>query len=160
MAQNNQKRIRPSILERLLDDRPDLTKDSADRQHPGLTELRESVRRDLEHLLNTRHRAMSPKAGELDVSLLNYGLPDLQTINFVSPEGRIAFCHLLEQQILQFEPRFKSVQVSMLERERSHDQTVRFRIEALMYAEPAPEEIAFDTALEPITHVVNIQDAH
>lgn len=160
MAKAATKRIRPSILDRLLDDRPDLSRDSVDRHNSGLTELRESVRRDLEQLLNTRHRALSAPGGPLDLSLVNYGLPDLQTINFVSPEGRIAFCHLLEQQILQYEPRFKSVRVTMLEREQAHDQTLRFRIEALMYADPAPEEIAFDTALEPITHAVNVQDAH
>lgn len=160
MAKTAARRIRPSILDRLIDDRPDLSRDSVDRHNSGLTELRESVRRDLEQLLNTRHRALSAPVGPLDLSLINYGLPDLQTINFVSAEGRIAFCHLLEQQILQYEPRFKSVRVTMLEREQAHDQTLRFRIEALMYADPAPEEIAFDTALEPITHAVNVQDAH
>lgn len=153
-------RVRPSILDRLIDDRPDLTTESGNRQHAGIKDLRESVRRDLEHLLNTRHRALSVPEGPLDLSLMNYGLPDLQTINFVSSEGRIAFCHLLEQQILSFEPRFKSVRVTMLAREREHEQTVRFRIEALMFADPAPEEIVFDTALEPITHAVNVQDSH
>ncbi len=154
-------KLRPSILDRLIDDRPDQTTEPEKNRHQVLSELRESVRRDLEDLLNTRFRAISAPEGlrELDTSLINYGLPDLHTINFLSLEGKDEFCRTVEDHIMQFEPRFKSVRVITMEETWSEDTSLNFRIEAVMYAEPAPEEVVFDSSLEPISAIVNVQEA-
>ncbi len=154
-------KLRPSILDRLIDERPDLTSETEKNRHQVLSELRESVRRDLEDLLNTRFRPISAPENfhELDISLINYGLPDLHTINFMSPEGKAEFCRTIEQHISMFEPRFKSVRVITLDEHRNEDTSLNFRIEAILYAEPAPEEISFDSSLEPISAIVNVQEA-
>ncbi|OZG73904.1 type VI secretion protein [Hahella sp. CCB-MM4] len=154
-------KLRPSILDRLMDDRPDLKTEPEKNRHQVLNELRESVRRDLEDLLNTRFRAISAPDNmhELDISLINYGLPDLHTINFLSAEGKDEFCRTIEQHIAMFEPRFKSVRVVTLDDQWSEDTSLKFRIEAILYAEPAPEEVTFDSSLEPISAIVNVQEA-
>jgi type VI secretion system protein ImpF len=153
-------KLRPSILDRLIDDRPDQKTEPAKNRHQILSELRESVRRDLEQLLNTRFRPISPADGlkELENSLVNYGLPDLHTINFLSLEGKGEFCRTVEDHIMQFEPRFKSVRVITMEDTWSEDTSLNFRIEAIMYADPAPEEVVFDSSLEPISAIVSVQE--
>ena len=128
--------------------------------HQILRQLRESVRRDLEHLFNTRYRCMSaPKSCQnLDTSLINFGLPDLSTINLTSSQSRNDFCRQVEKAILNFEPRIRSVKVESIKDVDPEDPAIRFRIEALLHANPAPEVIVFDSALNPIDHVVDVSE--
>lgn len=161
VAVSKTQKLRPSVLDRLIDERPDQHTEPGKNRHQVLSELRESVRRDLEKLLNTRFRPVSPTEGlkELENSLVNYGLPDLHTINFLSVEGKAEFCRTVEDHIIQFEPRFKSVRVITLEDTWTEDTSLNFRIEAVMYADPAPEEVVFDSSLEPISAIVSVQEA-
>jgi type VI secretion system protein ImpF len=68
----------PSILDRLLDDDPAIQTEPPTGRAQRLRELKQSVRRDLEWLLNTRPRGLlgGGKWPELSRSILNYGLPD------------------------------------------------------------------------------------
>jgi type VI secretion system protein ImpF len=50
----------------------------------------------------------------------------------------------------RFEPRFKRVSVSLVDASDNLDRTLRFRIDALIYAEPDLEPIRFDSMLEPV----------
>lgn len=43
------------------------------------------------------------------------------------------------------------MKVSLLENLEPEDRTIRFRIEALMYAEPAPEQMIYDSVIDPVT---------
>ena len=163
MSKKNKKpvQLRASVLDRLIDKEPDKKTESEKSRHQFFSEIKESVRRDLETLLNTRFRCISPPEGchELDTSLVNYGLPDLNVINFTSVEGREQFCRFVEENIRKFEPRFKSVRVTLFEESRRIEQTVRFRIEATMYADPAPEELIFDSSLETVTNNVFVESS-
>ncbi len=151
--------LRASLLDRLIDQQPDRQVENEKSRHQLMSEIRENVRRDLERLLNTRFRCISPPDNcyELDRSLINYGLPDLNVINFLNAAGTEQFCRLVEQHIKRFEPRFKTVHVVIRDDNDKLDRTLRFRIEALMHADPAPEEIVFDSALEPATNSVHIE---
>ncbi|PID43884.1 MAG: type VI secretion system baseplate subunit TssE [Gammaproteobacteria bacterium] len=153
--------VRASVLDRLIDYQPDRTIENEKGRHQLMSEIRESVRRDLESLLNTRFRCVSPPDGcdELDRSLVNYGLPDLNVINFLNAAGSNEFCRLVEDHIRRFEPRFKTVNVVLKDSDKL-DRTLHFRIEALMHADPAPEEIVFDSAFEPSTNNVHIGRVH
>ena len=68
----------PSVLDRLLDDDPEISREAPASRHQVLRELKMAVRRDLENLLNTRVRCLALPAHckELNQSLVNYGLPD------------------------------------------------------------------------------------
>jgi hypothetical protein len=81
--------LKTSVLDRLLDENPGVATDPPALESKSHRELRRSVRRDLENLLNTRQRALSwPKnLQELDCSLLSYGIPDFAAINLGSAEG-------------------------------------------------------------------------
>ncbi len=143
----------PSVLDRLLDDDPGVSTEPPKSRTQVLRELKQSVRRDLENLLNTRWRCVAwpPKLEQLERSLINYGIPDFSAANLSSSEDRELFRQALAASIEAFEPRFKRVEVKLLDAEESIDRTLRFRIDALLYAEPAPEPVVFDSALEPTT---------
>ena len=113
--------------------------------------MKKSVRRDLEKLLNTRWRCVSwpPDLDELDLSLVNYGIPDFTSINMSALSDRDELCKIIEQVIRKFETRFKTVTVRVLPNRDEFDRTLRFRIDAVMYSEPAPEPVVFDSQLEP-----------
>ncbi|MFV9615103.1 MAG: type VI secretion system baseplate subunit TssE [Gammaproteobacteria bacterium] len=157
---DKKKKLRPSILDRLIDNDPENNIEKDSDQHQQRKELRNSVRRDLENLLNTRFRMVEPaeEYTELKQSLLNYGLPDLATVNISDKSKQKEFINHLESLLIGFEPRFKSVKVIFTENDDSLDRSLRFRIDATLYAEPSPEIVVFDSILEPVTRAVNVEE--
>lgn len=149
----------PSILDRLLDDHPEENAEAPRSRNQVLRELKYSVRRDLEDLLNTKTRAVPWPAhlAELKQSLVNYGIPDFTSANMASPKEREEFCRVLQVVIRQNDPRLKGVRVSLLENDEPLDRTLRFRINAMLQADPAPEPIVFDSAVRPVTGDVEIK---
>lgn len=145
--------LMPSILDRLIDDEPAQQHELQKSRTQVLRELKWSVQRDLQNLLNTRWRCSSfpPTLEELERSLVNYGIPDFTGANLGSTEHREEFRRLVETIIRHYEPRFKSVSVQLVDSAQSQDRTLRFRIEALLWAEPAPEPVTFDSMLEPVS---------
>jgi type VI secretion system protein ImpF len=143
----------PSLLDRLLDREPSVRREAAHSRHLVVSELKASVARDLEDLLNSRRRCRRGPAGlpELERSLVNYGLPDFTGMTLASAEAREKFRELLETTVRRWEPRFLSLKVTLLGNTEPLDRTHRFRIDALLRAEPAPEPVAFDSVLEPST---------
>ena len=140
----------PSVLDRLLDDGPNTVAARPRSRAQQLLELRNAVRRDLEALLNSHQCCfvLPAELAELPKSLLEYGIPDFLTMNVVAESAREKFRASVEDAIRRFEPRFKMVRVTLVE-DTAADRTLRFRIEALMYAEPAPERVSFDSLLDP-----------
>jgi len=145
--------LKTSVLDRLLDDSPEVSTDPPIPESKSLRELRQTVRRDLENLLNTRQRALSwPKSlEELESSLVNYGIPDFAGVNLGSSEGRDEIRRILEQTIRRNEPRFQRVKITLLDNLEPLDRVLRFRIEALLRVEPAPEPVTFDSVMEPVS---------
>jgi type VI secretion system protein ImpF len=149
----------PSVLDRLLDDEPDVSREAPRRRQQVLLELKEAVRRDLQDLLNTRSRCRRwpDNLKELEQSLLNYGLPDLIGANVSLAKAREDLPRLLEATIRRQEPRFKAVKVQLLDSAEPLDRTLRFRIEALLNVEPAPEPVVFDSVLRAVTGTFEVR---
>ena len=147
----NDQPLAPSLLDRLLDDDPGVSREPPPGQHQVLREVKQSVRRDLENLLNTRRRLFSwpPEWKELGRSVVGYGLPDLSNGAYGAAQASEEFCRLLQTLLRQYEPRFQSVEVRPLASAEPLDRTLRFRIDALLRVDPAPEPVAFDSTLEP-----------
>ena len=159
---DKKKKLRPSILDRLIDSEPHVQVEADKNKHQQLRELRDSVRRDLENLLNTRYRVVEPSGEftQLETSVLNYGLPDLATVNIVDLEKKKEFTQNLERILRTYEPRFKTVKGNYQDNKDGTDRTLRFRIDATLYADPAPEVIIFDSILEPVSRTVNVEESH
>ncbi len=148
--------LQPSFLDRLV--RPDGAAGPRGRGQV-LRQLKECIRRDLEDLLNTRWRptVWPPDLKELETSLVNYGIPDFTGANLGSITNQEDFCQILQRAIQRFEPRFKSVKVSLVKNRDAIDRVLRFRIDALLHAEPAPEPVVFDSSLEPISSTFEVK---
>lgn len=153
--------LTPSILDRLLDFDPTQKKEALASRSQVIRELRESVRRDLEFLLNTRHRCNENLADWelLEYSIFNYGIPDATGINIGSDDAKEAFAKIIQKIISKYEPRFKTVVVSVTNDTSSIDRTFRFRIDALLKVEPAVKPVVFDSSLEPVTRNFSVMDA-
>jgi type VI secretion system protein ImpF len=142
----------PSVFDRLLGDKP--TTDGGTPQAAQLwwsrDRLRKSVLRDLDALLNTRRRCLSwpDHLGQLDRSLVNFGVSDFSSANLGSQVQKEQLRADIEQTIRIFEPRFKSVRVGLTETD-GDARTLCFRIEVTMYADPVPVHLLFDSRLEP-----------
>jgi type VI secretion system protein ImpF len=162
MPKSDYEHIVPSILDRLLDDEPEVLREPLPNRFQNLSQLKKAVARDLEALLNTRQEMLEevqPEFIEVGRSLVTYGLPDFSSYGGLSTNDRNRIRRALEQAIATFEPRFERVRVT-LEPPREQDRTLRFRIEALLRVEPAPEPVTFDAVLRLNTqeYVVQGQD--
>lgn len=146
---DNEIRITPSIVDRLLDFEPKLSTEAPKSRSQGLRELKQSVRRDLEWLLNTRHTADKVPEGleELNKSLAIYGLPDFTGLSSKNNDDRKSLIRDVETALRIFEPRFMNLKV-ILEEINSVERGVKFRIQATLRVEPTPEPVVFDTILQ------------
>lgn len=134
----NDTKVVASILDRLIDDDPTGIEALPVRLQ-DLQQLKASVARDLEALLNTRQELFNQSAAdfpEVDRSIVTYGLPDFSAFNLRSQRDRQAVQREVENAILKFEPRLAEVRVS-LEPLKEHDRNVRFRVDALLKMDPA-----------------------
>ena len=149
----------PSVLDRLLDDDPGVSAEPARNRSQMLRELKLAVRRDIESLLNARRRnvVIPPGLPELANSLLTYGIPDFSGTGPATDDQRAAFCRTLETVLRQGEPRLLRVSVGLAGDPTPEDRTLRFRIDALLRADPSPEPVVFDSTLEPATHQFAVQ---
>src|SRR5690242_11338641 len=114
MARKDQQRpILPSILDRLIDEAPELSREAPVSAQQFLRDLRSSVRRDLENLLNARKRFVEADEDqvELHASVYEYGIPDVAGTNLSSKRRRDEFLKRVETELREHEPRFKSVRV-------------------------------------------------
>jgi type VI secretion system protein ImpF len=141
------KALRPSFLDRLVDVEMERA-----RSFYTVEQMVAVVHRDLEDLLNTRqtHAGMPEHFRETLDSVAAYGLPDLTTLSAVTTQEREEIGRVLEAIIARFEPRLRDIHATMLDDTEPKERTIRFRIDARLALDPAPE-VAFDTILELAT---------
>lgn len=155
-------RIRPPLLDRLLDADPDAPERAPASTGAAIEQLRAAVRRDVEALLNARRRRLPLPAGlaELATSPLGYGVPDPTAGSFTDETRRQAMAEAIATTIRRFEPRLEGVSVSLakLPRDALLDRTLRIRIEAVLRSDPVPEHVTFETLLRPTTLEIAVRE--
>ncbi|MGI8883553.1 MAG: type VI secretion system baseplate subunit TssE [Pyrinomonadaceae bacterium] len=146
---DNEIRITPSIVDRLLDFEPRVSSEAPKSRSQGLRELKQSVRRDLEWLLNTRHSAEKVPDGleEVNKSIAVYGLPDFTGLSSKNIDDRKSLIRNIETALKTFEPRFMNLKVALVESDEQ-ERGVKFQIQAILRIEPTPEPVVFDTVLQ------------
>lgn len=137
--------IIPSILDRLIDNSPDLSQESVQDRYLDIRQIKAQVVRDLENLLNTRRHIFDPpdEFREVNESLFTYGVNDFISQNPGNISVRKAIKQDLEKVIARFEPRLKNV--SVVVEGDSMVNSLRFRINAMLVVEPESEPVSFDT---------------
>src|SRR2546423_13174721 len=128
--------VTQTVLDRLIDREPKERNEAPPTRAQSVRQLKASLRRDLEWLLNTRRIAEEvPESFEqLSRSLYNYGLPDFTAMSFSNPRDRNKLLRSLEATIRLFEPRLDAVKVIPIEvtGETQSRRLLRFQIEGLL----------------------------
>jgi type VI secretion system protein ImpF len=76
-------------------------------------QLKASVRRELERLLNTRCSIPLHRLGEEERSVVNYGIPDFSSLSPQNADDRALIASIVRQTIAAFEPRLRHVRVEV-----------------------------------------------
>ena len=142
--------IRESLLDRLIDEEPHRQQDDPVTKNQLVRRIRDSIRRDVEDLLNTKYRCVEwpPQFEELDDSLLNYGLPDFTAAGFNAVNEPEILLESIRAALRRFEPRLKQVKVTRDSKKDFSDRSVRFRIVATLIIESLEQEVRFDSVME------------
>ena len=135
-----------SVLDRLID--PDAVGTAA---APGYTvrQMELAVLRDLNDLLNTvcPHAVSAARFPEARDSVVAFGVPDLVSAEVASTQQLAAFGKHIKGSIERFEPRLRAVKVTLTTPEPDARMAVKFRVQARLAVDPAPE-VAFDTIVD------------
>ena len=147
----------PSLLDRLLDDAPDRVADDA---APTVQDVRASVRRDLENLLNTRMIRQDGTAPheELAQSIITYGLPDFSAIQLGVTEHKENLRRAVQTTIERFEPRLRRVSVELLDIGDDLERVLHLRISAVLMMEPEPVPLHLDSRIHAADRMLKLRE--
>lgn len=156
-------RLQPSLLDRLTDEAPDHRRESFDQQTLTMPQLRQAVLRDLAWLLNTTNLAATDDLSAVPLaagSTINYGVPGLAGM-IGSADGLNSLETRIADAIRAFEPRIRPDTVKVRLR-RGHEEraspAVVFEIEGELWAQPVPEQLFLETAIELETRLAVVTD--
>ncbi len=150
----------PSVLDRLMDFEPDNRFEAARDRGQMLRDLKNSVRRDLENLLNTRVRFpdVPEDLPQLQTSLANYGIPDFGTLIIDSSNSIDGLRSRIEDVIKRYETRFQEVKVELdVDSKSRFSRSIRFIIHGVLHAEPEPEPVTFTSQLNKIASEFSVE---
>ncbi|MFM7316279.1 MAG: type VI secretion system baseplate subunit TssE [bacterium] len=134
--------IRPSLLDRLTDETAHVNRFS-------LNQLLESIRRDLENLINTPRTPLKVGPGfkEINKSILNFGIYDISSISGSDRQVWESVIEDVERAIETFEPRLRNVRVVLRNVKLGKPSQVEFEIHGLLRIDPSPA-LVFQSAMQ------------
>ncbi len=145
--------LRASLLDRLM--LPPGASRGGSQLVIGVRELRESVARDLDWLLNSK-RFLSADGRDLEglkevrTSVLNYGMPDFSPSSWRNDNALNSIARTIEELLRRFEPRLRpgSIKVTAQKPVDVDDMKPHFRIDAVLHVDPVSEPVSFDTDVD------------
>ncbi|MFZ1416332.1 MAG: type VI secretion system baseplate subunit TssE [Defluviicoccus sp.] len=154
-------RLQPALLDRLRDDEPDKTQEPREQRVLSMRQLRESVLRDLQWLLNTGNLAAT---GELEHfpliarSVVNYGIRDLSGTTAIAMRDTLE--GMIRQAILDFEPRIlkDSLRVRAVEADQMNRNAIGLEIEGELWGQPLPTLLFLRSEIDFETGDVTVQE--
>ncbi|RML55348.1 Type VI secretion system protein EvpE [Pseudomonas syringae pv. pisi] len=157
---SSQHKLLPSLLDRLLDDRPHQSVESSSQRLSTLADYKASIVRDLEILVNTRQSLV---AGELEGfanlsgTILDYGMPDFTSRSVLDPQDRLLIQRQLEKAISVGDRRFRSVKVQLLA-QQTGQRMLTFRVDAVLRLQDISRQVSFDAVLQVNTQEYKVQN--
>jgi type VI secretion system protein ImpF len=142
-------RFRRSLLDRLLAESKEGSEGTT--LTYSLDQLRESVARDVEALLNCRSAIDFEKIEGLPYaskSVICYGIRDFVGRMLTNSEEQHQIAASLSHAITSFEPRLRDISIEFYQRPGTMN-SLSFTIRALLLAYPSAEPVAFDALLQP-----------
>jgi len=108
--------------------------------------LLESVRRELELLLSSRSPLPAHRLAGRELTVIDYGLPDLADFPAEGPEDHRRLAALVERVVAAFEPRLKDVRVRV-ERPLPERRALALVLEGVLASGHPGEAVSFPTVL-------------
>lgn len=136
------------LFDRLVDRDPSLRSEVRPMRTLDRRGLRESVRRELEQLFNTRCPIPAHRLAGRPRTVIDYGIPDFSTFSARSFADRQRLAGILKNAIEVYEPRLGQVKV-LIEPVEGDDLVLAGRIDAVLLVENAPEPVSFLAVLQP-----------
>lgn len=104
---------RALLFERLVDRDPGAVREAVPMRTLGRVELKQSLQRELQRLLNTRCPFPAEEVEAVQRTVIDYGLPDYSSYYTKSPEDQARVARLVRQTVEAFEPRLREVSVEV-----------------------------------------------
>ncbi|MEH6825709.1 MAG: type VI secretion system baseplate subunit TssE [Motiliproteus sp.] len=146
-------KLLPSLLDRLTDEHPELSHESAQHQNLSLSRLREALLRDLAWLLNTTNLQTATDLSsyeEVQRSVVNFGIPEFSGVS-ASTLDVPRMERALRTALLSFEPRIANSQLSVrvvADESKRHQNSIAFLIEGEIWAQPVPLSLHLETEMD------------
>ncbi len=160
-----QERLQPSLLDRLMDEEPEITQESRSQRVLSFKQLREGVIRDLAWLLNTGNLGEVQDIEEYQEvlnSVVNYGTPSLTGLTLSNLNtGQVE--SIIRQSILKYEPRINSDTLKVnvtANKDRMSVNAVEFAIEGELWAHPIPVQLYMKTDIDLETGGISIKESN
>jgi type VI secretion system protein ImpF len=136
MPGKKNKFYRASLLDRLLDNQPWAKSEYMTLSGYSLSDYKESIRRDLTLLLNTRSPSRAENFDRDKLTVMDYGIPDFANYSLEYSDDCMLIARRLTHAIKCFEPRLKNPAV-LIEPEMQDEKSmiVRISAELLLYEE-------------------------
>lgn len=137
---------RVPLFDRLVDehpDQPDLPRPLRTLDRAGLLE---SVRRELERLLSSRSPLPAHRLAGRELTVIDYGLPDLADFAAADPEDHRRLAALVERTVTAFEPRLTEVRVRV-ERPLPERRSLLLALEGVLASGRPGEPVSFPMVL-------------
>jgi type VI secretion system protein ImpF len=157
---SSQHKLLPSLLDRLLDDRPHQSSEAPSQRLCSLADYKASIVRDLEVLVNTRQSLVAGELegfAELNGTILDYGMPDFTSKSVLDPQDRLLIQRQLEKAISVGDRRFRSVKVQLLA-QQTGQRMLTFRVDAVLRLQDISRQVSFDAVLQVNTQEYKVQN--
>lgn len=139
--------VRAPLFDRLTDLDPGSIAELRPFRTLSRSGLRESVRRELERLLNTRSSLpVDQLEARAELTVLEYGMPDLSAFSAADPEDQRRLAAVVTRAVTAFEPRLREVR-TVFESLENAGREASLRIEAVLTIDEVSEPISFPTLL-------------
>jgi type VI secretion system protein ImpF len=133
------------LFDRLIDLEPESQKEARPLRILDRTGLKDSIRRELGRLLNTR--CPIPLASLTERTVINYGIPDFSSLSPENGDHRDRLESWMRDAITSYEPRLVDVQVSV-DTPGKNDRSLIARIDAKLQLETMREPVAFSVVVK------------
>ncbi len=137
---------RVPLFDRLADHEPHRDEPQPRRVHAH-GDVRESVRRELFRLFNTRCAPPIAEVAGSERTVIDFGVPDFTTLNPTSERDRQQMARLLVEAVRAFEPRLQQPRVEVRVRVGTAG-VLDIRLEAALLLDALLEPVSFPFAME------------
>lgn len=134
------------LFDRLVDRDPRLRREGRPLRTLTRSDLRESVRRELERLLNTRVQLPLAELEARQRTVIDYGIPDFGNFMAKNEQHRKRLAAIVAEAIATYEPRLRDVRVHLDVSPASADSLIG-RVAANLVTESVREPLSFSTVL-------------